>query len=157
MDSIKIIKKHGQPGGLPTVTVYVAEDAPGEFGGEVELYLHQLTMPTTSPFGSINIISKDKTPWVRADLVAFLKDNNYTSTSSAFTLAPFSTAVVNSNKIRTAVSIYYKESTNKVIFRSREFSFNIVDNAISISPGGVLVDFESEDLIDTVTKIQGVD
>lgn len=30
MDAIKIIKKHGEPGGLPVMTAYISADAPGE-------------------------------------------------------------------------------------------------------------------------------
>lgn len=30
MDAVKIIKKHGEPGGLPVITAYVADNAPGE-------------------------------------------------------------------------------------------------------------------------------
>lgn len=30
MDAVKIIKKHGSPGGLPVITAYVADNAPGE-------------------------------------------------------------------------------------------------------------------------------
>ena len=33
MDAVKIIKKHGSPGGLPVITAYVDENAPGEAGG----------------------------------------------------------------------------------------------------------------------------
>ena len=76
MDSIKIIKKHGQPGGMPVVTVYVDEDAPGE---TKPIYRHRITRTKSSYSWSIDIFNDDPTAFTAASLAKWLKDNGYTS------------------------------------------------------------------------------
>ena len=64
MDSIKVIKKHGQPGGLPTVTVYVDADAPGESSDPVPKYLHTIRAGDASSTSNlIYIVSDSETPF----------------------------------------------------------------------------------------------
>lgn len=78
MDSIKIIKKHGQPGGLPVVTVYVDENAPGET--DSTLYAHYIK---DAGGCLITIISKDNTPFTAVSLGSFLYENGINSADNA--------------------------------------------------------------------------
>lgn len=57
MDAIKVIKKHGQPGGLPVMTVYVDPEAPGEGGGGGGEEQYDVVFSTS------NITSTDKTKY----------------------------------------------------------------------------------------------
>lgn len=76
MDSMKLIKKHGNPGGLPVMTVYIDADAPGE--AHAVKYLHSVDL---SDRCIVTVVTEDSTPFTLETFAKWLYDNNYTNAS----------------------------------------------------------------------------
>lgn len=75
MDSMKLIKKHGSPGGLPVMTVYIDADAPGEAHEVVKKYLHSIDI---SDRCVVTVVTEDSTPFTLETFAKWLYDNGYT-------------------------------------------------------------------------------
>lgn len=84
MDSIKVIKKHGQPGGIPVITVYVDEEAPGEVN---DIYFHFIV---TGLF-SFGIFTEDAEPYTTASFAKWLYDHGYTNATASNKRFPLTT------------------------------------------------------------------
>lgn len=129
MDSIKIIKKHGSPGGLPVVTAYVDENAPGE--AEKKLYLHNISMGT---FGhTIDIISNDSTPFSYTTLNKWLKDNGYAQQSQA--LPVYGTILIGSDPSTLVVPIGIYGGTSTPQANMKTIVTTIVDGVVTYTAG----------------------
>lgn len=121
MDAMKVIKKHGAPGGLPVVTIYVDADAPGE---DRTLYEHHISVTN---YGEVLcLISDSSTPLDASTLNTILKDAGYASYSTAL---PITTSIrMLTNKIYHGVGIY--GTTNTLYITT-------VTDTLSISEGSI--------------------
>lgn len=125
MDSVKIIKKYGQPSGVPVITAYVDEDAPGEAGQERKLYQHVITVKDCS----FTIINDDSKPWTLEKLKEFLILYGYIET----TLLPTTPYIYTSGS--RDIFIHQGLNVNQegmIRVRERQFQFQIVSSSINI-------------------------
>lgn len=113
MQSVKIIKQHGNPSGLPVLTAYVDPDAPGETSDP--LYAHYVSVAT---FAHFVVVSKDNTPFTLSTLAKWLYDNGFTSYTGTympcFTVFDIGTPSTPDNtfKLYTSVCVYSSDGTS---------------------------------------------
>ena len=134
MDSIKVIKKHGQPGGIPVVTVYVDEDAPGEYTA-VKKYLHTITLDAVC---TVIIINESSTAFTKATFAKWLYDNNYKSAGAVYKVTGNSITVnVEGNMVfDTMQGMYSNNETDIKITSSRKtLSFDSTENKLVVGTG----------------------
>ena len=149
MDAVKIIKKHGSPGGVPTITAYVDENAPGE-AQATSLYLHQIKASNYI----FHLYSSSDTPFTTGTFAAWLKNNGFNSNTKLFScVVPASVPSVSSGQVQ-----YYllkgAYSTNGTVtsLRVKGYKLSVSSNTLSITESS-----DSDQSItvssDTVTKV----
>ena len=126
MDSIKIIKKHGQPGGLPVLTVYVDEDAPGE--GQ-KLYQHRITRNQSGNSWAVVIVSTDATPFTGATFAKWLYDKGFISYGGGL---PIQQLEVNTNNgtLQNQEALFSANGTY-ISVRYTSYTPSITDNTLT--------------------------
>lgn len=149
MDAVKVIKKHGSPGGLPTITAYVDENAPGE-AQAVSLYLHQVKTANYI----ILVYSSSKTVFTTATFAKWLYDNGFNTNAKLYDcVVPAAVPSVSSGQVQ-----YYlikgAYSTNGTVssIRAKGYKLSVSSNTLSITESSDS-DLSVTVSGDTVTKI----
>lgn len=141
MDSIKIIKKHGQPGGLPVVTVYVDEEAPGETKA---LYEHIIC---TGSIAVMAIITESGTAFTADSLADLLVASGFDSASNALPLWGVSglSARTDGFSLRTYYSVYANATgSNRLRLRTNAQTVSLAEGVWTVqSPVASTGDFTS--------------
>lgn len=149
MDSIKIIKKHGQPGGMPVATVYVDDDAPGE---SKDLYLHRFQNGEITPALSLSIVTNSETALGYQGLVTILQELGYTSTSNLCGLSNYSGFDNDDTFSLTGPKGYYVKD-NFLHRKSFKLSLSITDNKIVGSQSETDIILPTTAIQERITKL----
>lgn len=129
MDAYKIIKKHGVPAGVPVVTVYVDEDAVGEYSPR---FNHHISLADIV----IDIITSDATPFTTATFAKWLFDNGYKIPGSSSGRYPVSNVYCyTSNNIMYIEQLKGIASSNgtAIIYYRTTFTISLGESALNIT------------------------
>lgn len=147
MDAIKIIKKHGTPGGLPVVTVYVDADAPGEAQASEPLYVHEIQAGAMKA----QVVTKDSTAYTMTTFVKWLQDNNHDATHS-LVASGLDMSLVNSGTTIALVvpQRFYADSNDKLKVNATRMEYTLADGVFTRSQTTPTLDYTSYSLVDYV-------
>ena len=145
MDSMKLIKKHGSPGGLPVMTVYIDADAPGEVD-TLQLYEHYITL---NRWTHCVIVTRESTPFTLSTLAKWLYDNGKIAAGADKSIPCFNvfeasvpTTADNTFTLKKSREVYSTDGTNVKMYED-DYKITYSDGVFTLASTGKQVNLSA--------------
>ena len=173
MDAVKVIKKHGTPGGIPTITAYIDESAPGELpaysdsdngktltidsgvpkwvAGGVILFEHHITIAGQGFSVHFIIVSNNAGAYTYTSLSNWMRMTGLVDSSKIISC---SGSWLDSQNVRLYIAQgLYANSSNVIQAQTRYISYSFLSTIpeLNITEGSAVVALSSDDV--TITDV----